>query len=134
MFSFQYEYSAFVRTEWCLRSPGLLLETERDCKRIHHGSRGSLTTGAMQMVADCFPWTEASSFMYSRDNHTSVVGMREIASQAGAATMCVHNLSQGKTAYPNTENAGSPSYCSKGLLIQAPQTYALLFGTLFFRQ
>ena len=88
----------------------------------------------MQMVADCFPWTEASSFMYSRDNHTSVVGMREIASRAGAATMCVHNLSQGKTAYQNTENAGSPSRCSKGLLIQAPQTYALLVGTVFFGQ
>lgn len=41
------------------------------------------------MVADAFPWTPESCFAYTRDNHTSVVGVRGIALRAGAAAVAV---------------------------------------------
>ena len=43
----------------------------------------------MKLVAESFPWAQDSLFAYTRDNHNSVVGMRELALGAGAAAMCV---------------------------------------------
>ncbi len=48
-------------------------------------------TAAFKLVADCFPWTAGSRFAYVLDNHTSVVGMREVALAAGA-TVCPADL------------------------------------------
>ena len=45
--------------------------------------------GAMKLVADSFPWSQGSLFAYTRDNHNSVVGMREVALSAGASAQCV---------------------------------------------
>lgn len=53
-------------------------------------------TGALNLLSHAFPWKncsgnssgEQSMFCYLDDNHTSVVGMREVASFHGARTMC----------------------------------------------
>ncbi len=39
---------------------------------------------ALKLVGDCFPWGAGSTFMYLRDNHNSLVGIREVAAGAGA--------------------------------------------------
>ncbi len=43
----------------------------------------------MKLVAEAFPWSQGSSFVYTRDNHNSVVGMRELAMSAGVAAVAV---------------------------------------------
>eukprot|EP00899_Mesostigma_viride_P018533 jgi/Mesvir1/26681/Mv20462-RA.2 len=44
-------------------------------------------TSALRMVAELFPWQPGSSLAYTRDNHTSAVGMRQYALAAGASAM-----------------------------------------------
>jgi molybdenum cofactor sulfurtransferase len=34
-------------------------------------------TGALKLLAECFPWTAQSKYEYLNVNHTSVVGIRE---------------------------------------------------------
>ena len=36
-------------------------------------------------MAESFPWTRDSKFVYSKDNHTSVLGVREVAKSRGAS-------------------------------------------------
>jgi molybdenum cofactor sulfurtransferase len=45
------------------------------------------TTEALRIVAERFPWTRQSSFMYATNSHTSVVGMRECALAHGATVV-----------------------------------------------
>ena len=40
-------------------------------------------------MAAAFPWTRGSRFAHTRDNHTSVLGMREAALAAGASVVAV---------------------------------------------
>lgn len=40
-------------------------------------------TGALKMVGEAFPWREGSWFMYLRESHNSVLGVREYALKAG---------------------------------------------------
>lgn len=49
----------------------------------------SFCVGAMKLVAEAFPWAPGSSFVYTRDNHNSAVGMRELATCGGAAAVAV---------------------------------------------
>ncbi|KAJ9529686.1 hypothetical protein QJQ45_014473, partial [Haematococcus lacustris] len=42
-------------------------------------------TGALKLVGETFPWSPASQFRYLRENHVSVLGMREYALQHGAS-------------------------------------------------
>jgi len=42
-------------------------------------------TGALKLVAESFPWTNRSRFVYLRQNHNSVLGIREIALDQGAS-------------------------------------------------
>ena len=42
-------------------------------------------TGAIKLVAESFPWTKESKFVYSKDNHTSILGVREVAKSQGAS-------------------------------------------------
>lgn len=42
-------------------------------------------TESLRLVAECFPWSSASEFCYTFNSHTSVVGMRSYAKQAGAS-------------------------------------------------
>jgi len=34
-------------------------------------------TAALKLVGEAFPWNRSSSFMYTMENHNSVVGIRE---------------------------------------------------------
>jgi molybdenum cofactor sulfurtransferase len=43
-------------------------------------------TGALKLVGETFPWSRASTFAYLRENHNSVLGMREYALEAGTRT------------------------------------------------
>ena len=42
-------------------------------------------TGALKLVAESFPWTNRSRFVYLRQNHNSVLGIREVALDQGAS-------------------------------------------------
>ena len=46
-------------------------------------------TGAIRLVAGAFPWAAGSRFVHMRDNHTSVLGVREAALAAGATVTAV---------------------------------------------
>ena len=47
-------------------------------------------TAALDLLCHAFPWAEGRSlFCYLDDNHTSVVGMREVARSGGAKTFCM---------------------------------------------
>ncbi|KAL4617196.1 molybdenum cofactor sulfurase isoform X2 [Arapaima gigas] len=46
-------------------------------------------TAALKLVAECFPWDLRGRFSYLTDNHTSVVGMRELAVSMGATALPV---------------------------------------------
>ncbi len=45
--------------------------------------------GAIKLVAEAFPWSEQSHFAYTLDNHNSVLGVREVAMDAGATATAV---------------------------------------------
>ncbi|KAI8495554.1 hypothetical protein Bbelb_265260 [Branchiostoma belcheri] len=44
-------------------------------------------TGALKLLAESFPWEDGSIFSYLEDNHTSVLGVREIAAKERATIM-----------------------------------------------
>lgn len=46
-------------------------------------------TGALKLVGEAFPWQEGSEFVYTQDNHNSVLGIRELALDHGATATCV---------------------------------------------
>jgi len=55
----------------------------------------------MKIVAETFPWTSESMFAHTADNHTSVLGMREVATHAGASsTLLQPSLTMGKHCCP----------------------------------
>ncbi|KAI3965813.1 hypothetical protein MKX01_010770 [Papaver californicum] len=46
-------------------------------------------TAALKLVGEAFPWSKESCFMYTMENHNSVLGIREYALAKGAAAMAV---------------------------------------------
>lgn len=48
-------------------------------------SRHPSPAAALKLVGESFPWRPASTFLYLRDNHNSVLGIRQLAAQHGAA-------------------------------------------------
>ncbi|CAI5727349.1 unnamed protein product [Hyaloperonospora brassicae] len=46
-------------------------------------------TASLKLIGESFPWTNDSTFAYSMDSHTSVLGIREYAAARGSATQCV---------------------------------------------
>ncbi|XP_078490002.1 molybdenum cofactor sulfurase-like [Ciona intestinalis] len=47
-------------------------------------------TAGMKIVGQAFNWTEGKSrYVYLEDNHTSVVGIREVAQDEGASAVCL---------------------------------------------
>ena len=46
-------------------------------------------TGALKLVGEAFPWQDGSQFVYTQDNHNSVLGIRELALDHGATAACV---------------------------------------------
>eukprot|EP00201_Polytomella_parva_P019889 CAMPEP_0175045484 /NCGR_PEP_ID=MMETSP0052_2-20121109/4452_1 /TAXON_ID=51329 ORGANISM="Polytomella parva, Strain SAG 63-3" /NCGR_SAMPLE_ID=MMETSP0052_2 /ASSEMBLY_ACC=CAM_ASM_000194 /LENGTH=457 /DNA_ID=CAMNT_0016309027 /DNA_START=682 /DNA_END=2052 /DNA_ORIENTATION=- len=49
-------------------------------------------TGALQLVGETFPWSAKSVYRYLRENHNSVLGVREYALQAGGAYEAVDEM------------------------------------------
>lgn len=45
--------------------------------------------GALKLVGEAFPWQDGSQFVYTQDNHNSVLGIRELALDCGATASCV---------------------------------------------
>jgi selenocysteine lyase/cysteine desulfurase len=43
-------------------------------------------SGAITIVAECFPFEQGSSFVLTKDNHTSMHGVRHFADERGAST------------------------------------------------
>ncbi|KOM49312.1 hypothetical protein LR48_Vigan08g013900 [Vigna angularis] len=46
-------------------------------------------TAALKLVGEAFPWNYSSSFMYTMENHNSVLGIREYALDHGAQAIAV---------------------------------------------
>ncbi|XP_072962206.1 molybdenum cofactor sulfurase isoform X2 [Typha angustifolia] len=46
-------------------------------------------TAAIKLIGECFPWSKESSYMYTMENHNSVLGIREYALKNGAAALAV---------------------------------------------
>ncbi|KAG8386614.1 hypothetical protein BUALT_Bualt03G0166800 [Buddleja alternifolia] len=46
-------------------------------------------TAALKLVGETFPWSSESTFMYTMENHNSVLGIREYALHEGAAAIAV---------------------------------------------
>lgn len=42
-------------------------------------------TDGLKLVGETFPWSQGSMFRYLRENHNSVLGVREYALQGGGA-------------------------------------------------
>ncbi|KAL8144553.1 hypothetical protein V2J09_017585 [Rumex salicifolius] len=47
------------------------------------------TTAALKLVGEAFPWTSKSHYIYTMENHNSVIGIREYALSKGAAAAAV---------------------------------------------
>ncbi|MCD7465450.1 hypothetical protein HAX54_001354, partial [Datura stramonium] len=62
-------------------------------------------TAALKLVGETFPWSSHSSFMYSMENHNSVLGIREYALSKGAAAFAV-DIEEG-THLGESESPGS---------------------------
>ncbi|KAK8940628.1 Molybdenum cofactor sulfurase [Platanthera zijinensis] len=46
-------------------------------------------TGALKLVGEFFPWTNESCYMYTMENHNSVLGIKEYALDLGARAVAV---------------------------------------------
>ncbi|XP_024966183.1 molybdenum cofactor sulfurase isoform X2 [Cynara cardunculus var. scolymus] len=46
-------------------------------------------TAALKLVGEAFPWSSQSTFMYTIENHNSVLGIREYALNEGAAALAI---------------------------------------------
>jgi molybdenum cofactor sulfurtransferase len=46
-------------------------------------------TAALKLVGETFPWTQDSNFLYTMENHNSVLGIREYALAQGASACAV---------------------------------------------
>ena len=57
------------------------------------------TAGALKLVGEMMPWEAASQFVFTQDNHNSVLGIRNLANAAGASSLAVTMQSaQGRDA------------------------------------
>ncbi|XP_031275116.1 molybdenum cofactor sulfurase-like isoform X1 [Pistacia vera] len=46
-------------------------------------------TAALKLIGEAFPWSQQSCFMYTMENHNSVLGIREYALSHGAAAFAI---------------------------------------------
>ena len=68
-----------------LRGAGSLPGLGAGSRRVSLPNPRSGATGALKMVGEYFPWDPQSHYRYLRENHNSVLGIREYAKAAGAA-------------------------------------------------
>lgn len=81
-----------------------------DCLQRHSFGKKSFcnVAGALKLVAEAFPWQEGSQFVYTQDNHNSVLGIRELALDQGATASCVQmGSAKGELLFP----VPSPGKC-----------------------
>ncbi|KAL0035704.1 hypothetical protein WJX79_009780 [Trebouxia sp. C0005] len=90
----------------------LLLE-QQVCNLIKHTtiwkSTALMVWRALKLVAEAFPWQEGSQFVYTQDNHNSVLGIRELALDQGATATCVE-MSSAQGSRSTFAAVGQPMY------------------------
>ncbi|XP_014203727.1 molybdenum cofactor sulfurase 3 [Copidosoma floridanum] len=72
------------------------------------------STASLKLVAETFNFNNdgsaeaAGNFVYLQDNHTSVLGMRDVTFQRGAKVVCIDHISAFKLLGCNNRNNDSP--------------------------
>ena len=66
-------------------------------------------TGALKLVSETFPWSPESLFLYTLDNHNSVLGIRNVAMDAGATAAAVEVRAQANGALFRADALGAQS-------------------------
>uniref|UniRef100_T1ISR7 Molybdenum cofactor sulfurase n=1 Tax=Strigamia maritima TaxID=126957 RepID=T1ISR7_STRMM len=71
-------------------------------------------TAAIKLVGECLEWSENDIFVHLKDNHTSVLGIRALASARGARVRCLSDDQMLELSGP-TDLANCQSFdCKKG--------------------
>lgn len=88
-------------------------------------------TAALKLVAESFMWlnkydneedisSEKSVFMYMEDNHTSVLGMRNVISQKNVETICLSHADT-ISAFDSSSSVDSSTCASNSLFVYSAQ-------------
>ena len=88
-------------------------------------------TGGLKLIGESFPWTNNSKFMYLRQNHNSVLGIREYAIEQGAEfkTVTAEELnSEGCEDLFSDQCDGIPKALRKPTLTEYPSEVYNLFA------
>ncbi|EKE39067.1 hypothetical protein ENUP19_0061G0112 [Entamoeba nuttalli] len=88
-------------------------------------------TGALKLIGESFPWTNNSKFMYLRQNHNSVLGIREYALEQGAEFKTVTEeelTSEGCENLFDEKCDGIPKVLRKPTLTEYPNKVYNLFA------
>jgi len=92
-------------------------------------------TGALKLIAESFPWTNASKFVYLRQNHNSVLGIREIALDQGATFVAIPeselvecNKFIGGEPCDEPQTFGTPNHKRSVILTKFPESTYNLFA------
>jgi len=81
-------------------------------------------TGSLKLVAESFPWTNSSRFVYLRSNHNSVLGIREVALDQGASFSAVTE----DEILSHEGNCTVPGTSKKNVLTEFPHKVFNLFA------
>ncbi|KAG2761835.1 Molybdenum cofactor sulfurase [Phytophthora cactorum] len=70
-------------------------------------------TAALKLIGESFSWTKESTFAYSMDSHTSVLGIRGYAAAQGSSIACVglSELEEMERVAAENEQASAESTC-----------------------
>ncbi|KAG2427700.1 hypothetical protein HYH02_014532 [Chlamydomonas schloesseri] len=79
-------------------------------------------TDGLKLVGETFPWSEGSMFRYLRENHNSVLGVREYALQGGGAFQAVNETFVDRWAVRGDASCDHVPPASR---LPAPTTYSL---------
>ncbi|XP_010459195.1 PREDICTED: molybdenum cofactor sulfurase isoform X3 [Camelina sativa] len=80
-------------------------------------------TAALKLVGETFPWTQDSNFLYTMENHNSVLGIREYALAQGASA-CAVDIEETANQPDHLTNSG-PSIKVKHRAVQMRNTSKL---------
>ncbi|AAG10824.1 Similar to molybdopterin cofactor sulfurase [Arabidopsis thaliana] len=80
-------------------------------------------TAALKLVGETFPWTQDSNFLYTMENHNSVLGIREYALAQGASA-CAVDIEEAANQPGQLTNSG-PSIKVKHRAVQMRNTSKL---------
>ncbi|PWA45494.1 molybdenum cofactor sulfurase [Artemisia annua] len=56
-------------------------------------------TAALKLVGEAFPWSSQSTFMYTIENHNSVLGIREYALEKGAGALAIDFVEDSESSF-----------------------------------